>query len=671
MENKYLKLYKKIVSASALVFLIIMIFMFFNEVISPEWKQHQDTYVELSSINDSLKSEAQLLTGLRQIEIKEFNHTDRCITCHLHIDKNNDESEDLPFSGHPGKMLDSHDLASFGCTLCHVGNGRSLIYDETCNPESIVDWKPVKSNCSECHLAFFANTRRTRLPEVTKQGLNMVYQSGCLGCHKLRHVGGRFGPDLTALGDKIRQGYSFKTIRGKKSIYNWHREHFAEPGTISPGTIMPDFSLDHSQIETLTTLVLGFSRPNLPFRYYDLTVLSEFKGERNNLNADETYALICSACHGQQGLGREYKNNIFGVPGLANPDFQAAASLDMISFMIQEGRSNRYMQSWKARHSGLNDVELLELTRRIRDLRRIRPTFQEVRSASYNISNGYKLYLDHCSTCHQEDKSGGIGPSLNSQSFTLLASDNFLYTTLTEGRANTAMPSWTRFDATTLHGLIRYLQPNERKINESQATEMNATSIANGQNIYHYHCSRCHGEEGNGGIGPGILKRGFLQAASNAFIIGTVKTGRSHTPMFGVIQNDDAMQDLIRFMRHRQTMIQDYIDPGPTLGNPDSGKKLFQKYCSDCHGQLGEGVKAPALNNQELLNAASNGYFLATITMGRQKTPMPEWGKATEERRALNTKERHDLVAYIRHWQTLTIKREPTDPVYRLHSSTE
>ncbi len=666
MENKYLKLYKKIIIVAGSIFLLTSILMFYHESISPEWKNNQRSYDDFFQTIDTLNGESHLTMGLRQIEIEEFNHTDRCITCHLGIDKIDQKSTTLSFASHPGDMFRSHDLASFGCTLCHVGNGRSLKYNETCNPDYIIDWRPVESSCSKCHLTFYDSSLSTRLPKDIVKGRSLLYKSGCLGCHKLRHVGGRFGPDLTELGDKIRQGYDFKNIQGKKSIFNWHREHFANPEKVSPGTIMPDFSFDPGQIESLTTLVLGFSEPKLPFRYYDLSVLSEFKGERKKLDAESTYTLICSACHEQEGLGRKYEKNIFGVPGLANPDFQAAASLEMISFIIQEGRGSKYMPSWKARHSGLKDDELLQLTERIRNLWRSGQTFAEVRAASYNILEGNQIYLDNCSTCHQNDKSGGIGPSLNSKSFGSFASEKFLFTTLMNGRPNTAMPSWTRFDAEALHSIIRYLQPRAKNVIERQTTEVSNSRIKKGQDIYHYHCSRCHGEEGNGGIGPAILKRGFLKAASDEFIIGIVKTGRGHTPMFAAIQNEGDLQDLIHFMRQRQTFIGEYIHPGPTLGDPGSGKKIFQKLCSDCHGKLGEGIKATALNNQEFLNAATNGYLLATMTMGRENTPMPEWGKTTDEHKALSTKVRHDLAAFIRQWQILTIKRETTDPIYRL-----
>jgi hypothetical protein len=71
---------------------------------------------------------------------------------------------------------------------------------------------------------------------------------------------------------------------------------------------------------------------------------------------------------------------------------------------------------------------------------------------------------------------------------------------------------------------------------------------------------------------------------------------------------------------------------------------------------MGEGLKAPALNNQEFLSAASNGYLLATITVGRNGTAMPSWGYETEDHPALSGKERVDLVAFLRSMQRIRIR---------------
>ncbi len=88
----------------------------------------------------------------------------------------------------------------------------------------------------------------------------------------------------------------------------------------------------------------------------------------------------------------------------------------------------------------------------------------------------------------------------------------------------------------------------------------------------------------------------------------------------------DAISDIVTFMYSLMDSIPDYIPTGMVLGDPNQGKSLFYRRCSECHGQHGEGNKGPALNNQEFLNAASNGYILATISLGRRGTKMPVLG---------------------------------------------
>jgi cytochrome c oxidase cbb3-type subunit 3 len=139
--------------------------------------------------------------------------------------------------------------------------------------------------------------------------------------------------------------------------------------------------------------------------------------------------------------------------------------------------------------------------------------------------------------------------------------------------------------------------------------------------------------------------------------------------MFGLIKSSSALSDLIAFMRSNADSIPIFLESGPVLGTPELGKKLYRTYCIECHGNQGEGIEAPALNNQEFLNAATNGFLLATVTLGRNGTPMPEWGKATTKHRMLTPRERHHIIAYIRQWQTLTIKRESSDPIYKLLSA--
>jgi hypothetical protein len=62
------------------------------------------------------------------------------------------------------------------------------------------------------------------------------------------------------------------------------------------------------------------------------------------------------------------------------------------------------------------------------------------------------------------------------------------------------------------------------------------------------------------------------------------------------------------------------------------------------------------LNNQDFLNAATNGYILGTISLGRIDTPMPSWGRGSEKYPVMTGAGRQDVVAYIRSWQKARIK---------------
>ncbi len=181
---------------------------------------------------------------------------------------------------------------------------------------------------------------------------------------------------------------------------------------------------------------------------------------------------------------------------------------------------------------------------------------------------------------------------------------------------------------------------------------------------YHFLCSRCHGEFGEGETGPSIINADFLEVASNRFLHGTIAEGREHTAMFGwssdvYDQEQLGMQDIsniIAYMRKSSKEPLSYIFPGSNPGDRIKGAEVFADRCAECHGPSGEGTKAPALNNQELLSAASNGYFMATITLGREGTAMPSWGYGGDDYPALSGEERKNLVATIRAWQRIRIK---------------
>ena len=209
-----------------------------------------------------------------------------------------------------------------------------------------------------------------------------------------------------------------------------------------------------------------------------------------------------------------------------------------------------------------------------------------------------------------------------------------------------------------------YIRSWQKKPLKKFSNEMIVGDVNRGETLFNHLCVRCHGKYGEGGIGPAILNRDFLSSASDSYIQESIAHGRSGTAMFGWtkdLQDEGRLQkqgldDIVVYMKSHVNKRLEVIHPGASLGRPDKGKDLFKQLCVECHGANGEGTKAPALNNDEFLNAATNGYLLATITLGRSGTSMPSWGKGSKEHRKLRGDERQDIVSYIRQWHKIVIR---------------
>lgn len=84
-----------------------------------------------------------------------------------------------------------------------------------------------------------------------------------------------------------------------------------------------------------------------------------------------------------------------------------------------------------------------------------------------------------------------------------------------------------------------------------------------------------------------------------------------------------------------------------------AGKELFQANCASCHGEQGQGVDAPALNNLALLRNTSDETLFDLTTNGVPGSEMPAWGQARGG--PFTIEEIRQIVAYLRSW-------EPTAP---------
>jgi mono/diheme cytochrome c family protein len=677
-EAQIRRRYRAAAGTAAFCFLFLVGVTFLHEESQNVWKDYQeayrDTLVNRASTPLQKKSAMEYPLEVRQIRIPGIQRTDRCVSCHVGIEDVRMRGLPLPYRAHSGILLAAHPPERFGCTVCHGGIGQSLNRQESCGAEQsdllhvpFVPLQAIESSCGRCHLAIF-DTSGPGMPTLLR-GKRVFRREGCLGCHRVRGKGGSVGPDLTNEGSKNLRAFDFSRVSGPQTIANWMRRHLLDPGGVSPGSSMPAFALPDEDFEPLIIALRGLFSPTLPPEYLTLPLIKELKGASPPVGGSDGYTLFCVACHGREGNGREYAATRFGVPSLANEDFQSVASDDYLLLTMVEGRGGRMMASWSSRVSHLQDKELEEIAGALRRWRSpIRP-LDGIHGAGSSRSEGEQAFNRMCAACHGAGGAGDLAKGINNPDFLAQASDRFLLETIMKGRSNTAMPGWSRLNDRELGNLLAFLRSLQTKrVQSASAIPVRNGSVqgdpVRGDSLFYLLCSRCHGRYGEGDLGPAILNRDFLAAATDGFLLGTISRGREHTPMFGWTSQSRAgkklntadVSDIVAFMRAAPRP--DFLPAGAGTGNPAIGKKLFQELCTECHGESGEGRKAPALHNQEFLGAATNGYLLATITLGRRGTPMPSWGTGSPQHRRLSAGERKELAAFIRSWQTVVIRSD-------------
>ncbi|MBL7111118.1 MAG: c-type cytochrome, partial [Bacteroidales bacterium] len=372
----------------------------------------------------------------------------------------------------------------------------------------------------------------------------------------------------------------------------------------------------------------------------------------------------CSACHGKEGGGKDYREYETGVPSIGRQGLLRVASFQFLKFTLFNGRGGRQMASWHPEFSGLFNGEIDSLALFLKSKKEVNTSWDQVRLMSGSVNSGREIFVSNCMMCHGEDGKDGIVIPLNNPGFLEIASNRFIYETLLSGRGNTAMPSWSHLSDTQMSDLLALIRSWGQQGRINSFPGFGGNDKQEGALQYHYLCSRCHGEFGEGETGPAILNKDFLNAADNDYLYHTIAQGRSHSAMFGwkgqiagdTRIEDDQIVNIVAYMRSTQHLDWDYIYAGANPGDAISGRELFGRHCAECHGRDGEGTRAPAINNQDFLSAATNGFILATITIGREGTEMPSWGRGDGDRPALAGKERQDLAAHIRSWQKIRIK---------------
>ncbi|MBI5366201.1 MAG: c-type cytochrome [Planctomycetes bacterium] len=376
----------------------------------------------------------------------------------------------------------------------------------------------------------------------------------------------------------------------------------------------------------------------------------------------------CAACHGKKGEG--------GIGArLASENFLQMADDEFLYRAIVEGRPDTAMPAW--RHLSTPDVaDTIAFIKSWRKgpatvlskspRRGGRPEFGEV------------LYKQACQGCHGAEGRGGVGIQILNPTFMDSVSDEFLYRTIAYGKAGTAMYGFLRekgkqpllpMTAIDIDHLIAYLRDlSVRPRVEPLMRPHQSVSAERGREIFERTaaCAKCHGMHGEGGSGPSLANPQFQRVASDGYIIGTVILGRDGTEMQSFARggnvnlSQEQVEDVVAYVRALGRAGGDYrrtFERSPS--SVAEGRELFRNHCAGCHGSEGHGPAnnkelngfAPSINNPQFLNAADDGFLLATIALGRPGTPMRAFAKGAGGISDLSADEIKKIVAFIRSWQ--------------------
>ncbi|GAC1472326.1 MAG: hypothetical protein NVSMB9_19420 [Isosphaeraceae bacterium] len=282
---------------------------------------------------------------------KEVPRYDRCTTCHQGIDRIGYEKDPngkpmaRVFASHPhlstgattldpkGKVVPAglyvdangpHPVNSFGCTICHGGQGSGTDFTysshEPNDLEQKEEWKThlswqeihhwdepmlpkrfLESSCLKCH------HQVTDVPQAEKlqKGYQRIVKYGCTGCHTIGGPGS-IGPDLT---DERAVGPNLEHLASKVSK-DWALKWIKNPHAFRPDSRMPrfygvtnnnahkDWPKNHAEIHAITEYLFAKSTPP-----------AEFTGKISKGDPNKGKELFlqkgCLACHSHTPYEKE------------------------------------------------------------------------------------------------------------------------------------------------------------------------------------------------------------------------------------------------------------------------------------------------------------------------------------------------------------------------------
>lgn len=190
---------------------------------------------------------------------------------------------------------------------------------------------------------------------------------------------------------------------------------------------------------------------------------------------------------------------------------------------------------------------------------------------------------------------------------------------------------------------------------------------------YQRYCSLCHGADRQGYVNdhaPSLRSKSLFSSGVPHEILRPIQYGREGTPMGGYLDEVggpltlDETWDLTYWLFWQADTDRVRITKDLVAGDAARGADLYAENCTECHGENGEGVTAPALGNPSALSHNSDEFIRYAIREGRDGTPMEPW------KNRLSSDDIDNLTAFLRSrasgWEQskVVLRQQPTPDEY-------
>lgn len=639
----------------SLLTLVVLAAAALRENVFTQWRFIRYRYAQI------LKEMAVDEQGKRiaeQFEIRVFQNVlpgletvDRCVTCHPGATDPRMVDQEQPFRTHPGDYLKSHPTEKFGCTVCHRGQGRALNFDEAKAEGYFWDFpflprEYLTAECGRCH---------TRLPygppETVRLGEMLFRNRRCVDCHRLDKLGPDDGHDLTSRGLRLVG----------RDWWSGHPPYGPMPGGERPA--LAQLAEDERQV--LQQFLLSKNgAPQLAWGQY----LYEWYG--------------CGGCHKVNSSG-----------GTLGPELTDEGRKIKGQFSFAGVRGKHDVANWIYEHFldprrvtpeskmprfGMSRSEARALTTYMLSLRAEPDLPQSYIPADARVSEadtgeqGRKLFLRYCSGCHGRNGEGqamtSFGrsvPGILNPDFLKIAPASYIRQVAREGRPERDMPAWAgALREAELESILSYVETVRPRPLSFDGVPASGSRVR-GKTVFEEKCAVCHGENGEGTIGPRLNTSTFLAIAGDRFLFETIMRGRPYTAMpawAGDLTVRELSDLLALFRSWRGTAAGPRVNLPDALPPPGNGEgaSLYQRHCARCHGDQGQGGPAVALHNPVLLETASTDFLAASLDRCRESAAQEQTsGGRLQGPDRLSAWELGEVVSLLQSWRYMPLPVPP------------